>query len=155
NGPGRRFGRLAEKRIEIELRRLSRDALAQELASDGPAVTLMLNDDDLGGAALELEDLGNRVGDGCREAAAFLQRAALGDVRHDERHRILPYSGGIIAALDAMAPSPETPRFAILFRGGLMTVVSMTVNGKAVSVDTEDRTLLVYFLREQLRLTGT
>jgi carbon-monoxide dehydrogenase small subunit len=36
-----------------------------------------------------------------------------------------------------------------------MTVVSMTVNGKPVSVDTEDRTLLVYFLREQLRLTGT
>jgi carbon-monoxide dehydrogenase small subunit len=31
----------------------------------------------------------------------------------------------------------------------------MTVNGKPVSVDTEDRTLLVYFLREQLRLTGT
>jgi aerobic carbon-monoxide dehydrogenase small subunit len=37
----------------------------------------------------------------------------------------------------------------------LMAVVYMTVNGKAVSVDTEDRTLLVYFLREQLRLTGT
>jgi carbon-monoxide dehydrogenase small subunit len=36
-----------------------------------------------------------------------------------------------------------------------MTVVSMTVNGKPVSVETEDRTLLVYFLREQLRLTGT
>ena len=36
-----------------------------------------------------------------------------------------------------------------------MTVVSMTVNGKPVSIDTEDRTLLVYFLREQLRLTGT
>ena len=36
-----------------------------------------------------------------------------------------------------------------------MTVVSMTVNGKPVSVDTEDRTLLVYFLRENLRLTGT
>src|ERR1700744_4529471 len=36
-----------------------------------------------------------------------------------------------------------------------MTVVSMTVNGKAVSADVEDRTLLVYFLRENLRLTGT
>ncbi len=36
-----------------------------------------------------------------------------------------------------------------------MAVVSMTVNGKEVSVETEDRTLLVYFLREQLRLTGT
>jgi carbon-monoxide dehydrogenase small subunit len=36
-----------------------------------------------------------------------------------------------------------------------MTVVKMTVNGKPVSLETEDRTLLVYFLREQLRLTGT
>jgi carbon-monoxide dehydrogenase small subunit len=36
-----------------------------------------------------------------------------------------------------------------------MTTVSMTVNGKAVSADIEDRTLLVYFLRENLRLTGT
>ena len=36
-----------------------------------------------------------------------------------------------------------------------MAVVSMTVNGKPVSAETEDRTLLVYFLREHLRLTGT
>ncbi len=36
-----------------------------------------------------------------------------------------------------------------------MTVVSLTVNGKPVSAETEDRTLLVYFLREELRLTGT
>jgi aerobic carbon-monoxide dehydrogenase small subunit len=36
-----------------------------------------------------------------------------------------------------------------------MAVVSMTVNGKAVSAETEDRTLLVYFLRDELRLTGT
>ena len=36
-----------------------------------------------------------------------------------------------------------------------MAVVSMTVNGKQVSAEAEDRTLLVYFLREQLRLTGT
>jgi carbon-monoxide dehydrogenase small subunit len=33
--------------------------------------------------------------------------------------------------------------------------VSMTVNGKAVSGDVEGRTLLVQFLRENLRLTGT
>ena len=33
--------------------------------------------------------------------------------------------------------------------------VSMTVNGKAVTADIEPRTLLVQFLREQLRLTGT
>jgi carbon-monoxide dehydrogenase small subunit len=36
-----------------------------------------------------------------------------------------------------------------------MTAVSVTVNGKEVSEEVEDRTLLVYFLREQLGLTGT
>ena len=36
-----------------------------------------------------------------------------------------------------------------------MPVVSMTVNGKAVSADVETRTLLVQYLREHLRLTGT
>jgi carbon-monoxide dehydrogenase small subunit len=33
--------------------------------------------------------------------------------------------------------------------------VSMKVNGKAVSADVEERTLLVTYIREQLRLTGT
>ena len=36
-----------------------------------------------------------------------------------------------------------------------MPAVSMTVNGKAVSADAEARTLLVQYLREGLRLTGT
>jgi aerobic carbon-monoxide dehydrogenase small subunit len=36
-----------------------------------------------------------------------------------------------------------------------MTHVSMKVNGKAVSADVDPRTLLVQFLRENLRLTGT
>ncbi|MDQ0317645.1 (2Fe-2S)-binding protein [Amorphus orientalis] len=36
-----------------------------------------------------------------------------------------------------------------------MTTVSMTVNGRSVSGDVEDRTLLVSFLRETLGLTGT
>jgi carbon-monoxide dehydrogenase small subunit len=36
-----------------------------------------------------------------------------------------------------------------------MPKVSMTVNGRAVSGDVEGRTLLVEFLREGLRLTGT
>jgi len=35
------------------------------------------------------------------------------------------------------------------------TRVAMTVNGKAVSADVESRTLLVHYLREHLRLTGT
>jgi carbon-monoxide dehydrogenase small subunit len=36
-----------------------------------------------------------------------------------------------------------------------MPTVSMTVNGKAVSADIDPRTLLVQFIREHLRLTGT
>ena len=36
-----------------------------------------------------------------------------------------------------------------------MPAVSMTVNGKAVTADVDARTLLVQFLRENLRLTGT
>ena len=36
-----------------------------------------------------------------------------------------------------------------------MPVVSMTVNGKAVSADVDPRTLLVQYLRDNLRLTGT
>ncbi|PBB21304.1 (2Fe-2S)-binding protein [Mesorhizobium sp. WSM4313] len=36
-----------------------------------------------------------------------------------------------------------------------MSDVSLTVNGKRVSGSTEDRTLLVHFLREHLGLTGT
>lgn len=36
-----------------------------------------------------------------------------------------------------------------------MPTVSMTVNGASASADVEARTLLVHFLRENLRLTGT
>jgi carbon-monoxide dehydrogenase small subunit len=36
-----------------------------------------------------------------------------------------------------------------------MSSVAMTVNGKAVAADVADRTLLVEFLRDHLRLTGT
>jgi len=36
-----------------------------------------------------------------------------------------------------------------------MVHVSMTVNGRAVSADVDSRTLLVQFLRDHLRLTGT
>ena len=36
-----------------------------------------------------------------------------------------------------------------------MASVSMTVNGKPVTADVDTRTLLVQFLRENLRLTGT
>jgi aerobic carbon-monoxide dehydrogenase small subunit len=36
-----------------------------------------------------------------------------------------------------------------------VSTVKLTVNGKAVSVEVEDRTLLVHILREHLNLTGT
>ena len=36
-----------------------------------------------------------------------------------------------------------------------MSEVKLTVNGRAVSRDVEDRTLLVEFIREHLGLTGT
>lgn len=36
-----------------------------------------------------------------------------------------------------------------------MTTVSLTVNGEEVTRDVEDRSLLVHFLRDDLRLTGT
>ena len=36
-----------------------------------------------------------------------------------------------------------------------MSTIKLTVNGKAVAVDVEDRTLLVHVLREHLNLTGT
>jgi aerobic carbon-monoxide dehydrogenase small subunit len=36
-----------------------------------------------------------------------------------------------------------------------MTEVTLTVNGEQQSADVEDRTLLVYLLRDNLRLTGT
>jgi aerobic carbon-monoxide dehydrogenase small subunit len=49
---------------------------------------------------------------------------------------------------------PETQASAQGLAGGLIRV-AMTVNGKAVSADVEPRTLLVHYLREQLRLTGT
>ena len=36
-----------------------------------------------------------------------------------------------------------------------MSDISMTINGKAVSADVDDRTLLVQFIRENIGLTGT
>ena len=36
-----------------------------------------------------------------------------------------------------------------------MATVKLTVNGKAVSAEVEDRTLLVHLLRDHLNLTGT
>jgi aerobic carbon-monoxide dehydrogenase small subunit len=45
--------------------------------------------------------------------------------------------------------------FGQLFEEEAMSAVALTVNGKAVTGDVDPRTLLVQFLRENLRLTGT
>jgi carbon-monoxide dehydrogenase small subunit len=42
-----------------------------------------------------------------------------------------------------------------LRRSNRMATVSLTVNGQSVTADVDPRTLLVQFLRENLRLTGT
>jgi aerobic carbon-monoxide dehydrogenase small subunit len=44
---------------------------------------------------------------------------------------------------------------AVSIGRNFMTKVALTVNGRQVSGDVEDRTLLVQFLRENLNLTGT
>src|SRR6266446_9792251 len=53
-------------------------------------------------------------------------------------------------------PAGAKTRPLVEFRGGrAMSAVALTVNGKAVTGDVDPRTLLVQFLRENLRLTGT
>jgi aerobic carbon-monoxide dehydrogenase small subunit len=59
-----------------------------------------------------------------------------------------PAAAASAPAAAARAATPSTT-------GGRMIKVSMTVNGKPVSADIDARTLLVQFLRENLRLTGT
>src|SRR3712207_716081 len=56
----------------------------------------------------------------------------------------------------AFASLPSEPAETVSFEASrrfVMPVVSMPVNGKAVSADVDPRTLLVQFLRENLRLT--
>jgi len=59
-----------------------------------------------------------------------------------------------VARLARMRFPPASDNQAL--QGGSMAVkVSMKVNGKAVAAELETRTLLVTFIREHLRLTGT
>jgi carbon-monoxide dehydrogenase small subunit len=55
------------------------------------------------------------------------------------------------------APAPQAPRQAPKATAAetSMLKVAMTVNGKPATADIDPRTLLVQFLRENLRLTGT
>jgi carbon-monoxide dehydrogenase small subunit len=59
------------------------------------------------------------------------------------------------AASPAAAPGATAGRATGTSGGGRMVKLSMTVNGKPVTADVDARTLLVQFLRENLRLTGT
>jgi carbon-monoxide dehydrogenase small subunit len=49
----------------------------------------------------------------------------------------------------------ENKAFGRISRRKAMSAVALTVNGKAVTGDVDPRTLLVQYLREHLRLTGT
>jgi aerobic carbon-monoxide dehydrogenase small subunit len=52
--------------------------------------------------------------------------------------------------------TPPKKKFNFHRRSRIMTVkVSLTVNGKPASAEVEERTLLVNFIRDTLRLTGT
>src|SRR5207245_5336903 len=70
-------------------------------------------------------------------------------------HRSLPRPGRksqlqVPPALSLIRTNQKIPS------GGVsVSTVKLTVNGKAVSVDVEDRTLLVHLLRDHLNLTGT
>jgi aerobic carbon-monoxide dehydrogenase small subunit len=55
----------------------------------------------------------------------------------------------------AQAPSQGSRDASSSLRESGMTKVALTVNGKAAAADIDPRTLLVQFLRENLRLTGT
>jgi aerobic carbon-monoxide dehydrogenase small subunit len=50
---------------------------------------------------------------------------------------------------------PNEMLSAVIWENGLMTAISMKVNGKAVCGEVESRTLLVEFIRENLGLSGT
>jgi len=65
-------------------------AIAQQLSADRPIFPVMFVNEDLCRTAFEFENIGHDVGNGRREAAAFLQGTTLGDVHGDKRHEILP-----------------------------------------------------------------
>src|ERR1700755_1830253 len=57
--------------------------------------------------------------------------------------------------MPAAAGNTKNGAFSPDFEEVPMAAVAMTVNGKPVSGDVDPRTLLVQYLREHLRLTGT
>ena len=106
------------------------------------------------GAALEAAEGGTRFRDAARiRPGGRLARAGARPI------------GGTVRKPGADPPSrfarsghAAAPRGGRTDTGGTNTMpveISMNVNGKAVSAEVEDRTLLVEMLRENLRLTGT
>lgn len=55
----------------------------------------------------------------------------------------------------AATARPVTPAASLVSAGGPVTKIQVTVNGQLCTAEVEPRTLLVYFLREVLGLTGT
>jgi carbon-monoxide dehydrogenase small subunit len=64
-------------------------------------------------------------------------------------------NGKIFAPEGAIGPVSCQKHCDFKPREDFMASVTMTVNGKQTSADVDERTLLVQFLRENLRLTGT
>src|SRR5690606_5278731 len=82
----------------------------------------------------------------------LLRRAALfaGDRRHVQEGTKRPLPEWT-SRPSCLIFSSETDEETVT----LMSEIAMRVNGREVRAEVEDRTLLVHFLREQLRLTGT
>ena len=77
--------------------------------------------------------------------------------RHSEEHKLLRISAyfGLYSSLSD-CPVLAIEQLPSNTKGTRMAVmVSMQVNGKVVSHEVEERTLLVSFIRDVLRLTGT
>ena len=110
---------------------------------------------------VEHADRACRRGQRPRRSAQFARRPRRGS-RRPRSADVLggPQMWGLLALVAVIARHAfSTVRIvlAILPEPGSygMTTVSLKVNGKAVSAEVEDRTLLVELLREKLRLTGT
>ena len=122
--------------------------------ADAPGGTLLHYDVEatVGG---KIAQLGSRLIDGVAKNMAdkffsnFAAAAADGVAQVGEANSASPSSDHGEAAADA---APKKSWFGRIIG---MIHVSMAVNGRPASADVDPRTLLVQFLRENLRLTGT
>jgi carbon-monoxide dehydrogenase small subunit len=77
----------------------------------------------------------------------FAVAGAAANFQHPGQYLFARFDGSMIPNDPGISPGAA--------RGGTMSEVSITVNGRKVSGSVEDRTLLVHFLREHVGLTGT